>query len=311
MRKLTGLFFIVLSVCLMAAGCINQPSEEDEHKGDEISLYYLNSTEDDFFVKKYTLANADDPVKESQEVLGLLANRDEADSAEYKISVPDEVGVNSIKVKKGTEVIDFGSGYHQMDAVTESMMRIAVVKTLTQIDGVDKVTFTINGESLLGYDGNPIKEMTADQIILSQDFNSIYTQKKKVTLYYSDTKGQKLIAHKVTLTAKDNQPMTDCILETLKKAPEDQDKMISPLPEGLVINQTQIVGNICYVDLSSEIHNLVPDVEEEVTVYSMVNSIASLNDTYQVQFTVDGERVKNLNGFDGFDRPLSENRELK
>ncbi len=187
------------------------------------------------------------------------------------------------------------------------MLRISVVKSVLQVDGVDSVTFSVDDTSLIGTDGMPVGLMTDDTFILDQEeeeSESVYTTKKRVTLYYADKTGKKMVAVDKTLTAEDNMPMTECLLNELKNPPEGG-KYLSPLPQDLEILQVQIRDNICYVDLSSDIETLASDVEEQITVYSMVNSLASLNASYQVQFTVEGKRQSKLNDFEGFDGLLS------
>ncbi len=304
------LFLIMAAMAACLAACGSEGKEEKEHKGREVTLYYLNVDEDDYVAVDYRLSQVDNPEKESQEIIGLLSSKDEADRSDCKVTIPEEVAVNSIQVKDGKEQIDFGAGYQQMEPVQEAMMRLAVVRSICQVKGVDSITFTVNGEPVQDLNGKAIKDMTEDKVLLSDEFDRIYEQEKEVTLYYSDSKGSKLIPWPEKIKASDNEPLLGAVLKALKKAPKGEDSMISPLPEGVVINQTQIVGNICYVDLSSEINNLVPEVEEEITIYAMVNTIASLDNNYLVQFTVEGERIASINGFNGFDLPLAFNTDL-
>ena len=303
------LCFLLITAVLFSA-CTSGGNQEKEHKGREITLYYLNVDEDDYIQVPYRLSQVDNPEKESMEIISLLSSKDEADKSDCKVTIPEEVAVNTIKVEDGQETIDFGAGYQQMDPVQESMMRLAVVRSVTQVRGVEGVTFTVNGQPILNYNGKVMKNMKADQVLLSEEYDRIFDQEGKVTLYYSDTKGSVLIPYETTVKATDNEPLAEAALRRLNHPPKGEESMICPLPEGVKINQTLLVGNICYVDLSSEINNLVPEVEEEVTVYAMVNTIVSLNQKYMVQFTVDGERADSLNGFKGFGRPMSFNKDL-
>ncbi len=301
---------LVLFSSMVFSGCGSKADEDENHQGDDIFLYYLNGEEDDFIKVSYTLENRNDPEKESREVLSLLSNIDTLDRSDCKASIPKEVAVNSIKISKGRETIDFGAGYRQMSSLQEALMRISVVETVCQIDGVDKVSFTVNGEELLDHENQPLSQISGGQIILSDDFDTIYSQEKKVTLYYADSEGSKLVPVTVTLKAKDNMPMAERIIQALKTVPKGREGLLSPIPKELQVNQTQIVGNTCYIDVNTAIENLVPDVEEEITIYSIVNSIASLDENYSVQFTVEGQRIPSVNRFKNFDRLLKENQDL-
>ena len=59
-------------------------------------------------------------------------------------------------------------------------------------------------------------------------------------------------------------------------------------------------NGVCYVDLSKDIENALPGLEEKVMVYAMVNSITALGNATSVQFTVDGEKMESLRDFDSF-----------
>ena len=164
---------------------------------------------------------------------------------------------------------------------------------------MDSVRFTINGDSLLGSDDNPIGAMTKDTFILEEDAEALYNDEEMVTLYYADMDGDSLVEYKTRLETYDNMPMETRVLLELMDVPDKLDVQ-SPLPSDLIINQTQIHNSVCYVDLSKEIENVLPGVEEKVMVYAMVNTITALGNATSVQFTVDGEKMESLRDFDSF-----------
>ena len=176
------------------------------------------------------------------------------------------------------------------------------MKSLIQIKGVDSVTFTINGEALRGTDNVPVGTMTADSFIT--DRNSLYSQKKKVTLYYANMDGDGLVPVETTLETKDNMSIEMAMLEMLMERPK-KEGLQCPLPEKLTVYQTQIYNNVCYVDLSEEMETVMPIVKEEVKVYAIVNTLASAGNVSQVQFTIDGKRKEKLNDFEGFDQMMT------
>ena len=98
-------------------------------------------------------------------------------------------------------------------------------------------------------------------------------------------------------------------LYALKHPPGDSG-LQSPLPGNLRIRSTEIVDNICYVDLSPEIEEISSGITEEVKVYSMVDTLASLNSAYQIQFLVEGKKLQELNDFENFDQLLPMEYEL-
>ncbi len=298
-------FLLFLLVLAGVTGCSSAKKEsvskeEKTKTGKEtIQLYYLNAEEDGFTTVNYSLENPKDPLLSSYEVIYKLSDTESHSTNNYKPVIFDGVVVNSIVISDGEETIDMGTGYRQLSPAREILLRSAVVRSLLQIKEVDSVRFTINGDSLLGSDDAPIGAMDKSSFILSGEEEKIYNDKEQVILYYANPKGDGLVEYKTVLNSKGNVPMETTVLEALKQAPKGVDGL-SPLPEELKINQTQVRNNVCYVDLSKEIENVLPGVKEKVMVYAMVNSITSLGNAASVQFTVEGKRVDALREFDSF-----------
>ena len=297
-----------LLLLLMAAGLLGcgSGSVREENGGvegdtepDQIELYYINADEDGFEKVEYELENTDDPLKASYEVVSQLSGTENDYTSSYRPAIADGVAVNSIVLDNGEETVDLGAGYRQLDASEEILLRAAVVRSLVQIRGVDSVVFTVNGDSLLGSDDNPVGAMTADTFILEENVADLYDESEKVTLYYANMDGDGLVEYRTELETKDNLPMETRALFALMHVPAKLEAQ-SPLPADLVINQTQIHNGVCYVDLSGDIENVLPGVEERVMVYAMVNTVTSLGNASSVQFTVEGEKVESLRDFDSF-----------
>lgn len=304
MKTQYRIYIAVICIIILTGltGCLRDQKKEPEGEKtseESLELYYLNADEDGLKRVSYTLENADDPLMASYEVTYKLSDNETIHTSRYKASISEGVVVNSISIEDGEETVDFGAGYRQLKPVQEILCRTSVVKSLVQIDGVDSVRFTINGDSLLGSDDIPVGSMDDKTFILDDEKSQLYDDAKQVTLYYANEKGTKLVACEKTVKTQDNVPMETSVLYALLEEPEKKGCQ-APLPSGLKINQTQIQNNVCYVDLSSEIENVVIGVEEKVTVYAMVNTITSLGKVSQVQFTVNGKKVANLNDFDSF-----------
>lgn len=303
--KKISLLLLVLMLAAAGGGCASAENTSTETKKETtaddktILLYYLNASGDGFHTEEYTLENIDDALMASYEVVSRLSDTENNRTDTYKPAISAGVAVNSIVLDGVEETVDMGAGYRQLKDSEEILLRAAVVKSLVQIKGVDSVRFTINGDSLLGSDDNPIGAMNADTFILEEEAGKLFGNDEKVTLYYADMDGDNLVEYKTNLESTDNMPMETRVLLELMKVPDGLDAQ-SPLPSDLLINQTQIHNGVCYVDLSKDIENVLPGVEEKVMVYAMVNTITSLGNATSVQFTVEGEKMKSLRDFDSF-----------
>lgn len=281
-----------------------------KEKSGMIDLYYLNVQEDGFKKVSCSLQYADDPLKAAHEVIYKLSDTEGNNTNKYKASIFDKITVNEITVADKKANIDFGAAYSQLSHVKEILLRTSVVKSLLQIKGIDGVTFSVNGSSLLDSDKVPVGLMNSSTILTDNGEEDIYSGKKKVKLYYTNEAGNKLIPYLTEVEVKNNIPLETQVLLLLKNPPKTKEKLRSPLPGNVHVNHTQIMNNICYVDLSSDIENAAVDVKEKVTVYAMVNSLTDLDTAYQVQFTIDGKRVSKLNEFENFDTLLTSNFSL-
>lgn len=313
-------FFMSLLILACLCGCgsstdsakkaqVKTKSEEQttgkKQNNKKIDLYYLNAQEDGFKKVSYNLTNANNPLKASYEVVYKLSDTEGNNTNKYKASIFDGIVINEITLEKGRENIDFGGSYEQLSHVKEVLLRTSVVKSLLQIKGIEGITFSVNGSSLLDTDKVPVGLMDSSTILTDNGEENIYSSKKKVKLYYTNETGDKLIPYLEEVKVKDNIPLETQVLLLLKTPPASKKNLQSPLPKDFHVNQTQIMNNICYVDLSSDIENAAVDVKEKVTVYAMVNSLTDLDTAYQVQFTVDGKPVSKINEFEHFDTLLT------
>lgn len=284
---------------------LTKKEKADKKKDSTIDLYYLNVQEDGFKRVSCKLQHSDNPKEAANEVLYKLSDTENNNTNKYKASIFDGVIINDVSVDRGKATIDFGAGYIQLTHAQEVLLRTSVVKSLLQIKGIDGVLFSVNGSSLLDSDKVPVGLMEDSTILTDDGRENIYSTKRKVKLYYTNETGDKLIPYLKEITVTDNVPLETQVLLALKNPPASKKNLKSPLPSDFYVNQTQILNNICYVDLSSGVEKAAVNVKEKVTVYAMVNSLTDLDTAYQVQFTVDGKRVSKLNEFEQFDTLLT------
>jgi germination protein M len=60
----------------------------------------------------------------------------------------------------GSLTIDFEPSYAELTGIPEILCRAAIVKTLTQLEGVEYIQFNVNGQPLLNADGDLVGIMT-------------------------------------------------------------------------------------------------------------------------------------------------------
>ena len=136
-----------------------------------------------------------------------------------------------------------------MDTVEEVLCRAAVVRTMTQIDGVDCVTFYVDDEPLKDARGTIIGSMNQESFIENpgEQINSI--QNTTLTLYFANEEGDGLVKEvREDVYYSGNISLEKLIMEQLLEGPE-QDGMKSALPEGTKLLTVSVVDGVCYVSL--------------------------------------------------------------
>lgn len=176
-----------------------------------------------------------------------------------------------------------------MDAVEEVLCRAAVVRTMTQIEGVECVAFNVGDGPLMDADGNIVGNMTADSFIENpgEQINSI--QNTQVTLYFANESGDGLIKEvRQDVYYSSNISMEKLVMEQLLEEPDTAGAQ-SAIPEGTRLVNISVVDGVCYVSLDDGFRNQNYKINEAVVIYSIVDSLSELPSISKVQISVNGD----------------------
>lgn len=277
---LTGILFALLAIL---AGC----GTKEPQTGKKISMYYVNTAETKVEVHEQYL-DTKTPEEQLDETMKYLSATPE--KLEYKAPLDMGFQVRDYEVEDGKLLIDVDKAYSELSPTTEVLVRAAIVRTLTQLSGVKYVGITVEGSQLYDNAGELVGWMNADQFI-NNDGNEINTYELvKVKLYFANADGDKLIAAYREKHYSTNTPLERFVVEELIAGPSGQIEGLYPVinPETKIINILTKDG-ICYVNLDSSFLTVVNNVSTEVAVYSIVNSLAELDNINKVQILVNGE----------------------
>lgn len=274
---------MLLILLTVLTGC----GMREPENGKKISVYYVNNAETKVEVHDQYL-NTKTPEEQLEETMTFLSTTPE--KLEYKVPFDMGFQVLDYDVEDGKLVINVDKAYSELSATTEVLVRAAVVRTLTQLSNVKYVTITVEGSQLYDNAGELVGWMNADQFI-NNDGNEINTYELvKVKLYFANADGDKLIAAYREKHYSTNTPLERFVVEELIAGPSGQIEGLYPVinPETKIINILTKDG-ICYVNLDSSFLTVVNNVSTEVAVYSIVNSLAELDNINKVQILVNGE----------------------
>lgn len=300
--------FAAMLLSLSITGC----SREDKEDIRRFQIYYIDRDGSGLVTEEYEIPmKGQNTVDIIQKLLQQLQTKGERGN--HINPIQPEVEINDYLIKETLLSIYFTAAYNSKSGVDEILSRAAIVKTLCQLPEIDHVEFYVEDQPLM-LSGNAVGQMNEDTFMdeLDPEFKE---QSKKVTLYYAREGEQKLMEVSMEVTYSTAQPLAQLLLDNLITVPEELSKMeqmrvISPIPQGTMVNSVTIRDNICYVDLSKEFLERLPDTNSDVTVFSIVNTLCELSNVSKVQFTIDGEPKQTYGETENFNKPYERNLDL-
>lgn len=288
MKSRRGKRIIWLLACLLLLPACGKKEEADS----PYSIYYVNRDDTKVLSKPYE--------PEGQEARDLVNEFIAAlETAPEDVSLKPAIGstVNILQYEYNDEVqqviIYFDDHYKELEPACEVLSRAAIVRTLTQIPGVDYVTFYIKDEPMKDRQGTAIGNMTADMFIDSTGDEINAYEKVSLQLYFANETGDKLIPVKADdVIYNSNIPLERQVVESIIAGPPGREgkAVVSPATK---VNSVSTRDGVCYVNLNAEFLNSVDNVTEEVVLYAFVNSLSEMPNINKVQFSVDGATDRN------------------
>lgn len=254
-------------------------------------VYYVNKEGTRVVSEEYV---TDTSSKNREELLQELIQvlKDTAERPEYLS--PFSEFYQGYALNEGQINLDFNEGYIKQDPVVEVLCRAAVVRTVTQIDGIDTVTFSVQGEALVDAIGIPVGAMTADSFIDNAGTEINAYVDTEFRLYFANETGDALTEVSRNVIYNSNISMEQQVVEELIKGPQENDITENEAAYPTVNPAVTILGvtvrdRVCYVNLSEEFLTPVSNVTSQTALYSLVNSLVELPGVNKVQISIDGD----------------------
>ena len=220
----------------------------------------------------------------------ILCMETSPEKLEYKVPLAMGFRVLDVSWEDNKVQLNVDAAYLNMPVTTEVLVRAAIVRTLTQLDGVSYVGITVEGNQLFDSTGSPVSWMNADQFI-DNDGNEINTYDQvRIKLYFANEAGTNLIAAYREKYYSTNIPLERFVVDELLAGPSGKVEGLYPTinPATKVVSIMTKDG-ICYVNLDENFLTVVNNVSTDVAVYSIVNSLVELSNINKVQILINGE----------------------
>lgn len=283
MKKWLGIICVLLFMFALT-GCAGDGENANEQQN-ILQVYYINRDETSIRALEYDMQETDS-LKAVEELLEVLRNAPE--EKDLKATLFAEVEIRSYMIIDSKLLIDFGDSYKQMSPTTEVLVRAAIVRTMTQIEGIQNVEFKIEGETFLDSAGIVVGAMTADQFIDNTGTEINAYEVATLKLYFANKEGTELVPVSQTVEYNTNISLEKLVIEQLIKGPTELDSYPTINPATKLINVT-VTDGTCYVNLDQTFLTQVYTVNSEVTIYSIVNSLVELDNVNKVQILINGD----------------------
>lgn len=279
------LFFLMFVIC----ACSRQAAEE---QGNKYTVYYVNYDETGIYPQEYvTDTESTDTEQLLSELLQQLKSASE--KLEYKAPLSDSITLLDYSIAKDQLTLNFDDNYRYLPVTTEVLIRAAIVRTLTQIEGIQYVSFQIRTEPLMDMSGTVIGIMSAD-LFIDNAGNEINTYERvKLNLYLANEKGDGLKTVSRSVVYSSNISMERLVLEQLIAGPKEGEKAFPTINPDTKIISVNVKDGICYVDLDNTFLTQIYNVSSDVTIYSITNSLVELSNVNKVQLSVGGDSTVN------------------
>ena len=281
-KVLLGLTGIILPCLLLFTAC----SEKEPDSRNVCQIFYISYEETKVESRDYVM-QSEETREQLEELLQCLSAIPE--KLEYKAPLSMGFTLLSYDLTDGKLLLDVDDKYKDLSATTETLVRAALVKTLTQLTEINFIGITVNGNPLYDNLNNLVGWMFADQFI-SNEGNEINTYEKvRLKLYFTNEDGNTLIAvNTAELRYNSNRSLEKLVVEELIKGPNAGTAYAALNPDTKVIS-VMVKDGICYVNLDENFLIQSGNATAEATWYSIVNSLTELSNVNKVQIFINGD----------------------
>lgn len=281
MKKIVRTIFLLLCIGILTA-C---QSEYADTEGTAIELYYLNKEETKVLREEYTV-EAEMVEAQVEELIGALS--EPPDNLANKAPISGNVRLLNYRIEESQLSLTFDEYYKELPFTTEVLTRAALVRSFTQLEGIEYVVMQVREETLTDALGVPVGVMSADTFIdnAGEEINAY--EEVNLRLYFADESGTRLIEAIRPYMYNTNISLEKLVLEQLIAGPNNDELHPTINPDTKVVSAT-VRDGICYVNLDETFLIQIYNVTAEVTVYSIVNSLIELPNINKVQILINGE----------------------
>lgn len=290
----------VLLICLLlpVSGCQNiralldSRNEQEDSSGNTrqgYSIYYINEEETKLTPVSYRLEST---TEEGfvEEMLRILAEQPEQKGLKPIIAPP--VSLLRYEYNRDSKTISLylDETFDSLPDTTRILITAALVKSLSQFSGIlDYVSICVGDQWMADADGNPLLMKNEDYVVALSGSNKMLIE-ATVNLYFASTSGTKLRSMSMPLKFDAGSTPAAAALDALIRGPVTGE-YLPVLSPNTHVNTIYIKDGLCQIDFNRGFLEKVGEQDFSLNVYSVVNTLAALDEINQVSITIDGATV--------------------
>lgn len=205
---------------------------------------------------------------------------------------PDGVRLLGWLLRGGNLELNFSEEYGNLAGVDQTLADCCLVLTLCQLERVDRVSLLVEGKPM----ADQAPRMLGPEDVIFTGAEEMPRQ-IDVALYFPRAMGKGLGFETRELTLTEDDDLYETIATILLKGPTDPDlQTFLPGEESLI--GVWMDNGVCYVNFSSEFLSQAPEreAEQNLLLYSVVDTLGNLDSVTAVQLLVEGERLPEFGG---------------
>lgn len=280
MKKRIVLIFVLLLLVLLGA-CSR--GNKDKAGGKIVNIYYINTKTSGVVSENYELIGTK---KEEQIEELLYMVKKTPKNMVYKSAIPEKVTIKDYQLdENGSLIVNFDSSYSELSGIDEVLCRAVLVKTLSQINRVEIIQINANGQPQQASNGD--FSLTEEDFVFNTEASTNY----KATLYFANEAGDALIGHNTDINYAGSETIEELVIKQLINGPTEIG-MYDTIPKDTILLDVNMKEGICYVDFNEKFLEKLPDIDADIAIYSVVNTLVELPGISKVQFTINNKVVK-------------------
>ena len=288
-RCLTFLGLLFLSAVLCLTGCGKEELPDATAANDtaiQAEVYYISANSSDLASETVTV-----PEDTRKGQLKYLLDCLITPPAGKESPLSHGTNLNSVIIQDDIAVVDFSAEFANEDNLKNTLAPAAVAQTLCSLDYISGVHILVEGQEAVGADGKPLGVIRESDLVINKSGTPSAAPRTTLTLYFGDEYAEHLVPERRNVDIPAGDTVEKIVVQELLKGPTEAGT-IRTIPAEVKLLSIETKDNVCFVNFSKDFvdKHSGGTTAEQLTVFSVVNSLTELGTIDMVQFLIEGEK---------------------